>query len=87
MTARHTVLLIDDHTLFRKGVTQLIEMDQAFAVVGAASSGPEGVEMAVRLKPEVILIDLDMPEVVGHRYARPPQGSRRRFKVHYAYRL
>lgn len=61
----HRVLLIDDHTLFRKGVAQLIQMDSSFEVVGAAASGPEGVEIAIRARPDIVLIDLDMPEVSG----------------------
>jgi two-component system, NarL family, nitrate/nitrite response regulator NarL len=61
----NTVLLIDDHALFRKGVAQLIQMNPAFSVVGEASSGRDGVDMAVRLKPDVILIDLNMPEISG----------------------
>lgn len=61
----NSVLLIDDHALFRKGVAQLIQMDPAFKIAGEASSGRAGVEMAVRLKPDVVLIDLNMPEVTG----------------------
>lgn len=63
--APNRVLLIDDHALFRKGVAQLIQMNPAFTVAGEASSGRDGVEMAVRLKPDVVLIDLNMPEVTG----------------------
>ena len=61
----NTVLLIDDHALFRKGVAQLIQMNPAFRVVGEASSGRVGVDLAVRLKPDVVLIDLNMPEMSG----------------------
>jgi two-component system, NarL family, nitrate/nitrite response regulator NarL len=61
----NTVLLIDDHALFRMGVAQLIQMNPAFRVVGEASSGRVGVELAVRLKPDIILIDLNMPEMSG----------------------
>jgi len=61
----NTVLLIDDHALFRKGVAQLIQMNPAFRVVGEASSGRVGVDLAVRLKPDVVLIDLNMPEMNG----------------------
>ncbi|QBQ99536.1 MULTISPECIES: two-component system response regulator NarL [Paraburkholderia] len=61
----HTVLLIDDHALFRKGVAQLIQMNPLFSIAGEAASGREGVEMATRLKPEIVLIDLNMPEVSG----------------------
>jgi two-component system, NarL family, nitrate/nitrite response regulator NarL len=65
MESTHAVLLIDDHALFRKGLAQLIQMNPAFRVVGEASSGPEGVAMAVELKPDVILIDLNMPQTSG----------------------
>lgn len=61
----NTVLLIDDHALFRKGVAQLIDMDPSFQVVGEASSGRAGIELATRVKPDVILIDLNMPEMSG----------------------
>lgn len=65
MTSVNTVLLVDDHALFRKGVAQMIQMNPAFRVVGEASSGPQGVEMAVQLNPDIVLIDLNMPEVSG----------------------
>src|SRR5215469_6914431 len=61
----HSVLLIDDHALFRKGVAQLIQMNPLFSIAGEAASGREGVELAARLKPEIVLIDLNMPEVSG----------------------
>ncbi|QBY55596.1 two-component system response regulator NarL [Cupriavidus oxalaticus] len=65
METSNTVLVIDDHALFRKGLAQLIGMDQDFRVVGQASSGAEGVDMAVRMQPDVILIDLNMPGMSG----------------------
>ncbi|CAM2170653.1 DNA-binding transcriptional dual regulator NarL [Paraburkholderia sacchari] len=60
-----TVLLVDDHALFRRGVAQLIEMNPAFRVVGEAGSGREGVAMALELEPDVMLVDLNMPEMSG----------------------
>ncbi|MBN3756122.1 two-component system response regulator NarL [Paraburkholderia sp. Tr-20389] len=65
MESVNTVLLIDDHALFRKGVAQLIQMNPEFRVVGEASSGRVGVDLAVRLKPDVVLIDLNMPDMNG----------------------
>ncbi|BAL27092.1 two-component system, NarL family, nitrate/nitrite response regulator (plasmid) [Azoarcus sp. KH32C] len=61
----HTVLIVDDHALFRKGIAQLIEMESDFRVVGEVGSGAAGVEMAERLKPDVVLIDLNMPGMNG----------------------
>lgn len=65
MESLTTVLLVDDHALFRRGVAQLIQMNPAFRVVGEAGSGREGVEMALELEPDVMLVDLNMPEMSG----------------------
>ncbi|MFX1675960.1 two-component system response regulator NarL [Paraburkholderia sp. A2WS-5] len=65
MESLTTVLLVDDHALFRRGVAQLIEMNPAFRVVGEAGSGREGVAMALELEPDVMLVDLNMPEMSG----------------------
>ena len=63
--APHKVLLIDDHALFRRGLARLISMDEEFTVVGEVGSGSEGVELALRIRPDVVLIDLNMPDMSG----------------------
>lgn len=60
-----SVLLIDDHPLFRSGVRSLLEIDARFAVLGEASDGAAGIECAARLRPDVILLDLHMPGMSG----------------------
>jgi two-component system nitrate/nitrite response regulator NarL len=59
------LLIIDDHPLFRRGVMQLVEMAGQFEVVGEASSGQEGIEMAKRLAPDMVLLDLNMKDMSG----------------------
>jgi two-component system nitrate/nitrite response regulator NarL len=59
------VLLIDDHALFRKGVGQIISADPAFEVVGEAASGQEGLDLAEKLMPDMVLIDLNMKGMNG----------------------
>ncbi|MCU0841837.1 MAG: two-component system response regulator NarL [Thiobacillaceae bacterium] len=59
------LLMIDDHPLFRKGVLQLIKPEPEFDVVGEASSGQEGLELAERLQPDMILLDLNMRGMDG----------------------
>jgi len=59
------ILIIDDHPLFRKGVVQLIGMAPHLRVVGEASSGEAGVEMAKALAPDLILLDLNMSGMGG----------------------
>jgi len=51
-----TVLLVDDHTLFRSGVSSLLQRDPRVRVAGEASNGADGVEQALQLKPDVILL-------------------------------
>ena len=60
-----TVLIADDQTLFREGIKDLLEDEKGITVVGEASSGPEAVAMAKKLKPEVILMDIKLPQLDG----------------------
>lgn len=62
---RQTVLVIDDHPLFRKGVRQLVEMGDDFALTGEAADGATGLELAKRLKPDLILLDINMKGMNG----------------------
>jgi two-component system nitrate/nitrite response regulator NarL len=59
------LLLVDDHPLFRKGVAQLIAAEPGLELVGEAGSGPEGIELALALAPDIILIDLNMKGMSG----------------------
>lgn len=59
------VLIIDDHTLFRSGIRLLLQRQSGFEVVGEAGDGLEGVKLAKRLKPDVVLLDLHMPGIGG----------------------
>ncbi len=58
------VLIVDDHPLFRDGLRSLLEV-RGIDVIGEASTGREAVDQARRLQPEVVLMDLDMPELNG----------------------
>jgi len=62
---RTRILLIDDHALFRKGVAQLVAMDPELVIVGEAGSGTEGVDLACTLRPDIVLVDLNMKDMNG----------------------
>lgn len=65
MQAPTTVVIIDDHALFRRGVSQMISADSEFSVIGDASSGAEGLLLVAELKPDIVLIDLNMKGMNG----------------------
>ena len=60
-----TVLVVDDHPVVRDGLHGMLEGRPDIQVVGEAVNGREGVEMALRLEPDVILMDLRMPVMDG----------------------
>ncbi|MFA9438418.1 response regulator [Uliginosibacterium sp. sgz301328] len=59
------VLLVDDHTLFRSGVKLLLSRQAGIDVVGEAGDGAEAVKLARALRPDVVLLDLNMPGLSG----------------------
>ena len=65
ISSTSSVLIIDDHPLFRKGVSQLLALNDELHLIGEASSGEEGLEMAKGLEPDLILLDLNMKGMNG----------------------
>ncbi len=59
------VAIADDHAMYRQGMAVVVELDGVARVVGQASNGDEAVELCVRLKPDVVLMDVRMPGVGG----------------------
>lgn len=62
---KQSILIIDDHPLFRKGLIQLIQSAEEFDILGEASGGKEGLECAIALNPDMILLDLNMKDMNG----------------------
>jgi two-component system, NarL family, response regulator NreC len=56
-----SVLLVDDHAMFRAGIRALLEAEGRLEVVGEASSGDEAVDLVRELRPDVVVMDLSMP--------------------------
>ena len=59
------ILLADDHDIIRRGLKELLETHAGWEVVGEASSGRQAVELAVKLHPDIAILDLTMPELNG----------------------
>jgi DNA-binding NarL/FixJ family response regulator len=68
--ARNTVMLIDDHPLFRHGLRRIIEEGGRFKVVAEAESGYEAIQVASIHQPHIILSDIQLPGVTGLKIAR-----------------
>ncbi|HEY7819983.1 MAG TPA: response regulator transcription factor, partial [Vicinamibacteria bacterium] len=63
ITAR--ILLVDDHEIVRKGLKSVLEARKDWEIVGEATTGREAVEMVEELKPDVVVMDISMPELNG----------------------
>lgn len=60
-----TVLVVDDHEIVRRGITTFLETEAGIEVLGEAENGRQAVTLAAELEPDVILMDLVMPEMNG----------------------
>jgi two-component system response regulator NreC len=64
------VLLVDDHTIFREGIRALLSAEPDMEVVGEASDGAQAIELAAKLSPDIIVMDLIMPGMNGMQAAQ-----------------
>lgn len=60
-----SIVVVDDHPLFRKGVADLIAMDPLLELIGEAASGEEGLKLALEITPDIVLLDLNMRGMDG----------------------
>ena len=70
MAEQKSVIIIDDHPLFREGLKTIISRDDRFKVVGEAGSGHEGFGIAKKLKPDLVVVDISLPDQSGIQLTR-----------------
>jgi DNA-binding NarL/FixJ family response regulator len=70
MPDKISVLLVDDHSLVRRGFRKILEDEPGIEVVGEAGDGAEGVDLAYRLKPQVVVMDCALPGMSGLQATR-----------------
>jgi len=59
------ILVVDDHALFRQGLSRVLEMEKELAVVGEAENGEDAIRKVAALQPDVVLMDINMPSMNG----------------------
>jgi DNA-binding NarL/FixJ family response regulator len=64
-SSRIKLLLAEDHTMLRQGIAQLLGQEPDIEVIGEAPDGETAVEMAVQLRPDVVLMDVGLPKMSG----------------------
>lgn len=67
---RIKVLIVDDHAIMRNGLTSLLRTSREIDVIGSAGDGKSGIQKALKLKPDVVIMDLMMPEMDGTEATR-----------------
>jgi DNA-binding NarL/FixJ family response regulator len=70
MAPKKTILIIDDHPLYREGLKSLIGRDDRFEIVGEAGNGREGLQVARKLKPDLVVVDISLPDTSGIQLTR-----------------
>src|SRR5689334_17407841 len=59
------IVIADDHSIVREGIRLILSSDKTFQVIGQAGDGQEALDMCARLKPNILLLDVDMPRMSG----------------------
>ena len=65
MGKKKTILIVDDHPLFREGLKSLISRSPKFEVIAEAGNGREGLRMSKELKPDLVIMDISLPDKTG----------------------
>lgn len=73
--SKTTILIVDDHPLFREGLKAIIAQDRRFDIVGEAGTGRDGLQMVQKMKPMVALIDISLPDETGMQLTRKIRGQ------------
>ena len=71
-----SVLIVDDHPLFRDGLQKALELEDDIEVIGQCADGEQALQAAARLQPSVVLLDINLPSINGIQVARQLKAER-----------
>jgi DNA-binding NarL/FixJ family response regulator len=74
MADKKKILLVDDHPLFRAGIKSLLEENHSFQIIGEAGDGQEAIRLTKNLKPDLVLLDISLPDKSGIEITRELKG-------------
>ena len=75
------IVLADDHEIFRNGLKQLIDKEADMNVIGEASTGSEAIELVEKLNPDLLILDISMPEMNGLEAAEILKNTKKNTKI------
>lgn len=75
------VIIADDHSMFRQGLKQILELEDDIMVIGQASNGEEAVKLVIQHKPDVVLMDINMPGTNGIQAIKQLKQCRHESKI------
>jgi DNA-binding NarL/FixJ family response regulator len=70
------VIVADDHATIRRGIRRILEKDSNFCVIAESSTGAEAIRLVHELQPDVLLLDIEMPDMKGYQVARELRACR-----------
>src|SRR5436309_1798238 len=73
-----TVLIVDDHPIIRDGLRKLLEMEQDIVVIAEAGSGQQALELVREVQPDVVLLDINLPNLNGLQVTSQLKADRNR---------
>lgn len=76
-----TLLIVDDHPLFRQGVSDALELEQGFRVIGQAADGKHALELIRDLDPDIAVLDVNLPEMNGQQITHQVTQEKLRTRI------